>query len=217
MFLELKKNRKAQTELVAYMLVAAIIIFSTGVAYMWGVPVIEKSSSNSKIKAAQSQLTNINEEISNVLLNGGQTNVILNIDGELKIDEKTNSFYYSFKSPVTHITSEEWIPVSGSNMWGVNGTPEETGAGRMGIDDPGVLLARAHPTGDEYFITFRLAYRELDDLTTTGGKKVKLVIKGNGAASGKSTLLIRSDEAYVDGDAVYGGDLVIIPIELALK
>ena len=93
MFLALKKNRKAQTELVAYMIVAAIIVFSTGVAYMWGIPIIEKSSSNSKMKAAESQLLKINEEISNVLLNGGQTNVVLNIDGELKIDEKTNSFY----------------------------------------------------------------------------------------------------------------------------
>ena len=212
-----KKSRKAQTEIVSYLIVAGIIVFSTGIAYMWGGPVIEKSSSNSKIKIAQSQLVRIDEKISNILLNGGQTNVVLNIDGELRIEEASNSIYYSFKIPSAHITSREWVPVYDSNMWGVSQTDEEQGAGRLGKEENGVLVVKSQPTGDGHIITFRLAYRELDDLTTTGGKKVELKLVGNNFASGKTTLYIKKGTPYTEGSAVYGGDLVKIPIELTLK
>ncbi|RLG14993.1 MAG: hypothetical protein DRN66_00525 [Candidatus Nanohalarchaeota archaeon] len=212
-----KKSRKAQTEIVSYLIVAGILVFSTGIAYMWGAPIIEKSSSNSKIKMAQTQLIKIDEKISNILLNGGQSNIVLNIDGELKIDADSNSIYCSFEIPSSHVTSEDWIPVSASNMWGVSGTEEESGAGRLGKDDPGVLVVRSAYTGDSYFITFRLAYRELDDLTTTGGKKVNLKLTGNNLASGKTTLFIKKGTPYINGSAIYGGDLIVVPIELVLK
>ncbi|MCK5176317.1 MAG: hypothetical protein KAQ92_01200 [Candidatus Aenigmarchaeota archaeon] len=217
MFCNTIKKKKAQSEIISYLIVAGIIIFTTGIAYMWGGPLIEKSSSNSKINMAESQLNQINNEISSILLNGGQNNIMLDIDGELKIDVDTNSFYYSFKVPSTSITSLDWITLSGSNMWGVIGTDEADGAGRLGKDDAGVLLVKSHPAGDEYFMDFRLAYRELDDLTTTGGKKVILILNGNNVASGKTTLFIKRGEPYISGTAVYGGDLVIVPIELTLS
>ena len=213
-----KKQKKAQTGVIAYLIVAGIIVFTTGIAYNWGSPMLEKSTADSNIYLAQNTLKKIGVEITKI---GGQSNIDFDIKGDFKIDEKTNSIYYLLEIPATMASSKEWIPISASNMWGVYDTPESDTAGRLGVDEPCVLLARSTQTGDndKYAVTFRLAFRELDDFVAGGGTKIQLEITGNKiTSSGSHSLLIKKGEPYTSQiESVYGGDLIIVPIQLILN
>lgn len=99
--------------------------------------------------------------------------------------------------------------------------PEVEVAGISGIDESGVIIAKSDILGDKYKTTYRLLYRELDDISSPNndGYRVKLISEGNNmllAGSHKITIR-RDDVSNVVGRSKHGGDLIETKVYITMS
>lgn len=99
--------------------------------------------------------------------------------------------------------------------------PEREKAGIVGIDEAGVLIARSVPAGDKFKTIYRLAYRELDDISTPSkdGYRIQLTREGNNILGpGQHRITIRRDEnSKIIGESKHGGDLIGTKIYISMS
>lgn len=99
--------------------------------------------------------------------------------------------------------------------------PEREKAGITGIDEAGVVIARSMPAGNGFKTTYRLAYRELDDISSPNkdGHRIQLTREGNnqlGPGPHRITLR-RDDNPKVIGKSKYGGDLIETKVHISMS
>ncbi|RLG15581.1 MAG: hypothetical protein DRN71_00870 [Candidatus Nanohalarchaeota archaeon] len=99
--------------------------------------------------------------------------------------------------------------------------PEREKAGIVGIDEAGVLIAKSEPAGDRFKTIYRLAYRELDDISTPSkdGYRIQLTREGNNILGpGQHRITIRRDEnSKIIGASKHGGDLIGTKIFISMS
>ena len=99
--------------------------------------------------------------------------------------------------------------------------PEREKAGIVGIDEAGVLIARSVPAGDKFKTIYRLAYRELDDISTPSkdGYRIQLTREGNNILGpGQHRITLRRDEnSKIIGESKHGGDLIGTKIYISMS
>ncbi|MEA3342615.1 MAG: hypothetical protein U9Q92_00475 [archaeon] len=99
--------------------------------------------------------------------------------------------------------------------------PEREKAGIIGIDEAGVVIARSRSAGDRFKTTYRLAYRELDDISSPNkdGYRIQLVREGNNLLGpGPHRITIRRDDnPRVIGTSKYGGSLIETKIYISMS
>lgn len=212
-------KKKAQTEIISALLIAGITIGAVSVAYLWGVPVIQKGQSTNQIQEAESLMSDIDKAVADVMANGGQRSLNLNLAGALEVSEEENSIKYIIFSKKAGVARTEWVPLNEDDTFGIIGINQSQGIPIYGRDKDAVLVAKSSVLGDGFVIDYRLAYREVDDLNTKEGMITLLSAAGNNKASGGNAKLTisKEPEEISASRSLLGGKLVSTKILITLS
>ena len=209
---------KAQSPVLSYVIVLGIVMASVSAAYLWGVPLLKKGESTSKVELAKNSMLQLKKELDSVISGGGQTSFVIDSYGVVEVSEKDNSIYYYLHARRSPYALGVWIPLTSNEMFGVSSTEEENSAALLGVEEPSVLLVRVEKTGDGYLVIYRLALRELDDSETGQGYLNQFMPAGNSRAEqGRYTILIRKGESTRGGVSKLGGELITRPIYVSVS
>lgn len=212
-------KRKAQTEIISALLVVGITVAAVSVAYIWGVPIIQKGQSTSQIQEAESLMADIEKAVSEVAQNGGQKTLSLNLQGPLEISEEQNAIKYSIVSKKAGVARTEWVPLNEDETFGIAFTNQSQGVPIYGTDKDAVLIAKAGVLGEGFVVDYALAYREVDDLNTREGRITTVSAVGNNKAStGTIKLLIRREPQTISASpSKLGGKLLSTKVLLTIS
>lgn len=172
---------KGQSDIIAVVLIVLIAIALLGVAYTFGLPLINKNQDqalSNRVDAFFSQ-TNSNSlpaKIQAVANGGSKDQVTLDVTGITRLAPggtagvNNNSIDFSFQSSVsTKGADQGWISLSGAQC-----SPGPV-PGIIGQDQPSVVCARADKvSANLYNITYRVYFRELDDAQQRSGFLISL-------------------------------------------
>ena len=212
-------KKKAQTEIISALLIVGITVGAVSVAYLWGVPIIQKGQSTNQIQEAESVMNDIEKAVSDVAQNGGQKSISLNLQGSLEVSEDENSIKYSILSKKAGVARTEWVPLNEDDTFGINGTSQNQSIPVYGMDKDAVLIAKSSVLGDGFVVDYRLVYREVDDLNTKEGYLTILSAVGNNKASGGNVKLTISREPQTVSTftSKLGGKLITTKILLSVS
>lgn len=176
---------KGQADILSMSIILAISISLFSVAYIWGVPLIQKYQSRATVTRVssyfdQNNANSLPSEIEYVANNGGEKTFISAVDGLWQINEDDDSIAFSFFSKVTNIASGDWRALT----YGT-GTTCPPSYGLVGPDRVSVVCAKADAAGNGYNVTYKIWFRELNE-TTASGFKIDL-IKQSGVTASTST------------------------------
>lgn len=211
-------RRTGQTQIISAVLITGIAIAVVSIAYVWGVPLIQKGQVATQVTNAENLMISIERSINDVIQAGGQRSVQVNLEGNLEVSESDNAIVYTIRTRGANIAAD-WVPINEDEMFGVIGTDQEQFPAEVGKDRSGVIIARAVPVGNEYDTTYRLAYRELVDTQTLQGFLVQIKVIGNNIATpGQHFLVIRKGEIFTAPQtSKAGGALLVTPVEVTVS
>ncbi len=150
---------KAQTQVVSVILIVGIAIAAVASILPWSMSMIQKRKDAKTVDDAFNFFILLDSKIRNVIQNGGEESLQLNIPGKLTVypsnivGENNNSINFVFTSKVSNIATGEWVCVSEN----CNGTAT------LGVDSYGVILGKAQRQNDYMTIEYKLWYRNLID------------------------------------------------------
>lgn len=211
---------KAQTEVISALLIVGITVAAVSVAYLWGVPIVQKGQSTGQIQNAESLMNQIEKSVSEVVQNGGQKSLLLNLQGALEISEEENMIKYSISSKKAGVARTEWVPLNEDETFGIAITNQSDSIPVYGFDKDAVIIAKANAVGeDDYILNYGLVFREVDDLNTREGRITNIAAAGNNKASGGNVkLMIKREPQEVSASpSKLGGKLVSTKILLSLS
>ncbi|MBU4300400.1 MAG: archaellin/type IV pilin N-terminal domain-containing protein [Nanoarchaeota archaeon] len=221
LFLNTKSSkRKAQAEVISALLIVGITVAAVSVAYMWGVPMIQKGQSTSQIQEAEYLMTLISDGITDVAQNGGQKSLSLNLQGPLEISEEDNTIKYTIISKKAGVARTEWVPLNEDETFGIAATNQSKSIPVYGFDKDAVLLAKSDVLGDSGFMVYyNLVFREVDDFNTREGRITNITAAGNNKVSGGTVkLMIRRNPQIVSpSPSKLGGKLISTKVLLSLS
>ncbi|MCK5042586.1 MAG: hypothetical protein KAJ20_02280 [Candidatus Aenigmarchaeota archaeon] len=126
-------GRKAQVQIVSMILLTGITIAAVSGALWWGLPMLDKSKSNSEITQAVSIMQEIKKATDEVSMSGGSRMVNINLKGEMVIEgasmekqadgsikvivppDRKNSVTYTIITSGVASATGLWIPLDGFN------------------------------------------------------------------------------------------------------
>jgi len=169
--------KKAQVDIVSAIIIVIIAFSLFSAAYFWGMPLIQKRQDTALIERAfkyfdPNNPNSIGKRIEYVANFGGEQTFSIDLDGIWILNEYTeanpenNSLLFTFSSKVSNVAPNfGWIPFS----------PNIQEIGKLGLDEPSVIFERADSSGGRYNITFRVWFRELENIDGTKGYKINLI------------------------------------------
>lgn len=213
---------KAQSDIIAVVLIVLIAIGLLGVAYTFGFPLIQKNQDRALEDRAKSffNLQNINSlpaKIQAVANSGGRGSATLDVNGVTRLypgswaGPENNSIDFGFQSRVSSYAADKgWISLSGAACPPASGT--------IGQDEPSVICVRADSTpGGFYNITYRLYSRTLEDAQKRNGFRIDLVQNpGSTLLSSKSSANIRIEFDGRSQQLVGTENLIITGVKILL-
>jgi hypothetical protein len=213
-------KRKAQTEVISALLIVGITVAAVSVAYLWGVPMVQKGQSTSQIQEAEYLMNRIEAGITDVVQNGGQKSISLNLQGPLEISEEENAIKYTIISKKAGVARTQWVPLNEDETFGIAITNQSRSVPVYGSDKDAVLLAKSDVLGDSGFMVYyNLVFREVDDFNVLEGRITNITAAGNNKASGGTVnLMIRRDPQTISpSPSKLGGKLISTKILLSLS
>lgn len=210
--MRLVSRRLGVAEVVSVMVVLAISIALAGTAYMWGMPLITKRQDTSKVERIYQYYNEYNPnslvaKISKVARNGGKETFKSDTDGVWTLrpwnetGSENNTLDYSVPSKVTNVIELERPDLLWMSFTEGSACPPEKGI--VGTDSPIVVCARSEPLGEGYNVTYRAWIRELDDVISSRGYRVNLVVPPNGRKiSTGDTVSISRERVYTSGNVI---------------
>lgn len=202
-------NVKAQTQVLSVVLIAGIIVAMVGMAYAWGLPLIQKRTSITEFSSAQNFILRVDNKITDIA-NSGAGEARLEIpNGFMKAlaydasDPDNNSVILEFITDQSMIVNASKVLLRTTSFGEV---------GTYGESEPRIITMTGEGFGTGHKMQIKLHYRELD--TTTKGYKIAL---NTITQSGKKTIKVSFDRNVVQqASASNGGDLVLTYINIEL-
>ncbi|NOQ55561.1 MAG: hypothetical protein GQ477_02010 [Nanohaloarchaea archaeon] len=126
-------RKKAQVQIISMILLTGISIAAVSGALWWGLPMLDKSKTNSEVTQAFSIMQNIKTSIDEVSSSGGSRVINLNLAGEMRIDGGTlnktadgsikamvpsnriNSITYTIMTKGVTSAVGQWVSLDGFN------------------------------------------------------------------------------------------------------
>lgn len=205
--------RSGQVETIAIVLIAGMIISLAGAAYFWGKPMIEKRSTLADIANAKSFMVQLDKDVTEVAKSGGTRTVsIPKISGSsLSVDTDENEIVFRF------VTTQAMLDVGGGAI------PIETfdnqTVGPYG-GSPRIIMLDAQKSGQQYLMTLRLRYRELNTKDETTPRGYKIVLEDGGNSAGGSPGAVSASFSRVDTESrsvSAGGELTKTIVRVTLS
>lgn len=173
---------KGQVQAISMVLIAGIVISLVGVAYFWGKPVIEKSSTRADISNAKQFIVQLDKNIVEVSRSGGvkALDVPRLAGSSLVIDEDNNQILFKFfTTQAMYEMGEDSAPVPVE-------TTDQNIPGPYG-GSPRIITLRGEPQPDgQYLMILNLTYRELRSNDPKRGYEVAAVDGGETPGAGSS-------------------------------
>jgi flagellin-like protein len=103
-------EKKGQSEIIASMILIAIMVASIAAAYLWGLPLFTKSGDVTLISYIQDLFDRIGNEVSDISKEGGQRTIEIRIEkGQINLEiDETGDYILSFvtNTPVSFFPAE---------------------------------------------------------------------------------------------------------------
>jgi len=190
--------RKAQADIISAVLIIIMGLTLVSVAYMWGIPLIEKRADTTLVERTYKTFDPNNERsvtrmIKHISNYGGEDVVSLDTNGlwtlypNDSITPENNSIQFSFQSKVSNIGVDGgWIPLSSGSTNPI---------GEFGLDESYVVFGRADTAPGGYNITYKAWFRSLNVTSTNKIYNVILVKHPSGSltSSGKTLRVLRGE------------------------
>ncbi|TAL47361.1 hypothetical protein EPN87_03065 [archaeon] len=208
---------KGVSEIISTVLIVVIAIGLASTAYMWGLPLIEKTQGRAAVDDVaasfdQSNSNSLTSQVFSVFSNGGEKNFNIGADGLWTLkpgsgDADSNYIQFSFASKVSNVAADAgWLSSQGA-------CPPAKGV--LNNDNFYVICSRADSIKDGYNITYRVYYRELDSAISATGQKINIVPTGTILTSiGKN---IRITRGAITQASIGGKTLTLTEIKLLLE
>lgn len=198
-----KSTRRAQAGVVSAVVLGGILVAGITSAYMWGLPLLQKNQDTDNLRTTLDQMRELSETIDSISRRGGSQQVSFNVgEGSLAIDTVDDTITYSISTSAAYVSTGGWVPLNEDDMSGIERIDNGTGYGIVGQDEPGVVIGRSRPEGENFRTTYTIAFRELVDLDARRGFKVDLVENGNLQVSGGThNIVVRKDTDTVEPGA----------------
>lgn len=111
---------RGQTQLISAVLIFGIVAGLVMSAYIWGMPIIRKTSDVAQYEFAKQSFFEINNAILEVARTENQRSVNLKLNrGILKVYKDLNLLEYSFSSRVPLVTTQKWVVLNEDDSMGV--------------------------------------------------------------------------------------------------
>ena len=169
---------RGQSQVVGFTIITLIMLSITSIVFLWGQPLIERSSEFNEIDKVENQMIKLNKAITQVAYDKSQKTINFKIDSGSLIWEKKNRLNYYSNSNLPY-TSGEKIIIEGS-LTGIDNTTSSSPCynttinGSIGNDDSYCLYKQG--------TNFQLYYPVLND---SSGKcfSIRLIPGRNAGAS----------------------------------
>jgi hypothetical protein len=191
--------RKAQADIISAVLIIIMGLAMVGVAYTWGVPLIEKRADTSLVERTYKAFDPITNEkslpkiIAYISNHGGEDIFSLDTKGiwhlypANDLTPENNSIQFSFQAKVSNLAvNQGWIPLSSGSTSPI---------GIQGFDDSYVVFGRADTAPGGYNITYKVWFRGLNNTVSDKVYDLDLVQNTAGPliSSGKTVKISRGD------------------------
>ena len=172
------KNKKAQAELISFVLVAIIVIIVVLASYAWGSQILDDRKESYAATKMRDKMFEIREAVMSVAQEGANSTRVVSViieDGKLYLDTSfipvscgqaraDNGIIYEIATKEQIVNSESWANVDPYE----NETGDLCTVGGPSLSYPGVLFARHRGTGEngKYLNQYLLSFRNLKDIST---------------------------------------------------
>jgi hypothetical protein len=198
---------KAQTQTLSVVLIAAIVIAMIGLAYAWGMPLIQKRTTITEFSTAQNFILNLDSKITDIA-NSGAGEFVLDIPNGFVMalpydasDPDNNSIIMEFMTDQPMIVNASRILIKTTSFGEV---------GVYGESEPRIITLTSQGFGTGHRMMIKLHYRELD--AETRGYKIAL---NTVTQSGEKRIKVGFDRNVVQqGGASNGGDLILTYVRI---
>lgn len=201
---------KAQSQTLSIVLIAAIIIAMVGLAYAWGMPLIQKRTTITEFSAAQNFILSLDQKITDIANSGtGEATIDIpngyaTVVGYGSNDPDNNSVLFDFRTDQPMIVNASTVLIKTGSFGEV---------GTYGESEPRIISMTRESFGTGYKMMMKLHYRELD--TETKGYKIAL---NPISPSGQRKITIKFDKNVVQpGNATNGGDLILTYVNIEVN
>ena len=219
----MKKKFSGQVQPISAVILTGIIIGLVGIAYAWGLPLIEKRASMSEFSSMEQFIGRLEGSIEELARSGGGEVDIEITGGSLKLlpydsGSGNNSIVITFVLEQPLVFPNSTIYLGATSFEATN---EQTGT--YGEGSPSVVKMSSVDFGNRFQITAEIIYRELlRSDPPRRGYKIALCPKADPACSqeltGKNMITLSFSKNVVEpGMASNGGDLVTTYIDVRLS
>ncbi len=225
------RRLSGQVQPISLVIISGIVIGLIGVAYFWGIPLIEKRATITEITSAEKFVSDLNKRIKDLVKTGaGKVEIdipenLIKLVPNSSTNPDSNSIIMEFfvDQPMIYPNATVYIDAVSCEDIGESPTHMEnftTCIGMHGTASPEIISLRE--TEDEYtrkyLMRLKLHYRELDTLDK--GYKIVLcptVLGCTTEATGNSRITLTFEKNVIlSGAAANGGDLVATYINVDL-
>lgn len=188
-----EKNLKGITPVISTIMLIGILSVITFSAYQWGLPLIDKSMSNSILLNAESFLGIVDQEIYQIAKSGGSKEILFDLPGDIRVYPNENKIEFSLATEGSIYMQGGAICLSLS----CDKTP-----GIFGEDSYSVLEVESQQLGDQNTVTaYTLTYRNLTSSSRT--YELDIVTPGNAILTGsKNSRLIITKSGEIKSGVV---------------
>lgn len=211
-------NMKAQISPISTVLITGVIISLVGIAYFWGMPLIEKQSTATDYSIAKSFMENLDSVITEIANSGGSEEMDIPLgvlrlkEGGIEIDNKTNTIIMEFVTKQPIITADSVVYLGSTTFADANSE-----VGVFGKSSSSVLSLTSETSDIGSIVKIKLHYRELDTQDMSKGYKIVLVQDGP-RDSGDEKISVSFDKVEsIENGAANGGELIVTYVKVKLS
>lgn len=198
---------KAQTQAVSFVLITGVTLAAISSAYIWGVPLLEKTQSQEQINTAENDLIRLQNSVDSMASGGvgGSTSVDVRIeDGEIFLDE--DGFTVELSTPAgSPYPEDQYILLFGDSFIGTSmgDNPDETGDlsrhnqfvfGASGEDESTIYRVEARELYDpNRDVTRIIEFEEGISTGSSGDVEIQIENVGLEESTDTETVVLRAD------------------------
>ena len=211
---------KGQVTVVTIVLISGILIALIGVAYAWGIPLINKGQANTIFQSATVFVKGLNDKAVGIANTGGEASFEISPPGLVRVlpfnetdpnDPNSNSIIYE-----VFVTQPLALNNSPTYIGGVTFKDIINQTGTFGEAPPSIISFRIEPMGTQWLAIYEIHFRVLKDTTNNKEYIIALNMETAQEVSGLDKISVRSGSTIIDPNSIPGIDRVLSGLEITV-